>query len=63
MPDDVVAVLGATGTTGRRLTAQLMRQGCPVRPLSRSTTPRFDWSDPAFEEYARRAAAAGAWQA
>ncbi|SOD95195.1 NAD(P)H-binding protein [Blastococcus haudaquaticus] len=41
-----IAVLGATGTTGRRLTTRLREQGCAVRPLSRSTTPPFDWTVP-----------------
>jgi uncharacterized protein YbjT (DUF2867 family) len=36
-------VLGGTGKTGRRLVQAL--GGTPVRPVSRSTEMRFDWSD------------------
>lgn len=36
-------VLGGTGKTGRRLVQAL--RGTPVRPVSRSTEVRFDWSD------------------
>jgi uncharacterized protein YbjT (DUF2867 family) len=54
--DDLVAVLGATGTTGRRLTALLRQRGRAVRPLSRRSTPPFDWTDPGSWE----AAVAGA---
>jgi uncharacterized protein YbjT (DUF2867 family) len=41
-----VLVLGGTGTTGRRITARLADRGIPHRSVSRSTDPRFDWSDP-----------------
>ncbi|WP_407318377.1 NAD(P)H-binding protein [Isoptericola halotolerans] len=41
-----VAVLGATGKTGRRVAERLEALGVPVRRASRSTTPRFDWEDP-----------------
>jgi uncharacterized protein YbjT (DUF2867 family) len=41
-----VLVLGGTGTTGRRITARLAARGIPHRSVSRSTDPRFDWSDP-----------------
>jgi uncharacterized protein YbjT (DUF2867 family) len=39
----VPAVIGATGKTGRRVTAALRAAGHPVRALSR---PVFDWTDP-----------------
>lgn len=42
-----VLVLGATGTTGSRVTAGLRAEGVDVRPVSRSTSPSFDWADPA----------------
>lgn len=45
MSDRPVLVLGGTGKTGRRLTKALQHRGVPTRPASRSTTPRFDWSD------------------
>jgi len=38
-----VLVLGATGKTGRRVTALL---GPAARPASRSSATRFDWSEP-----------------
>ncbi|MET9231905.1 NmrA family NAD(P)-binding protein [Lentzea sp. NPDC003310] len=41
---DSVLVLGATGKTGRRVTALL---GPAARPASRSAATRFDWADPA----------------
>ncbi|MEV6951074.1 NmrA family NAD(P)-binding protein [Streptomyces sp. NPDC051183] len=47
-------VIGATGTTGRRVTAGLIAEGHPVKAASRSATPvegaqavRFDWNEPA----------------
>ncbi|GLY54628.1 NmrA family protein [Lentzea sp. NBRC 102530] len=39
---DSVLVLGATGKTGRRVTALL---GPAARPASRSASTKFDWSD------------------
>ncbi|WP_221354364.1 SDR family NAD(P)-dependent oxidoreductase [Streptomyces beigongshangae] len=39
-------VLGATGRTGRRITARLRLHGTPVRAASRSSRLRFDWSEP-----------------
>ena len=39
-------VLGATGKTGRRVTARLRLGGTPVRTASRSGPTSFDWSDP-----------------
>jgi uncharacterized protein YbjT (DUF2867 family) len=46
MTDDPVVVLGATGRTGRRVTALLRAAGVSVRGLSRAGEVRFDWSDP-----------------
>jgi uncharacterized protein YbjT (DUF2867 family) len=40
-------VLGGTGKTGRRVAAQLVARGVPVRVGSRSGAPQFDWNDPA----------------
>jgi uncharacterized protein YbjT (DUF2867 family) len=40
-----ILVLGATGTTGRRLTNRLRTAGMEVRAASRHGEPRFDWSD------------------
>jgi len=43
----LVAVVGATGKTGRRVAARLAARGIAVRPVSRSTETRLDWDDPA----------------
>ena len=43
--DSSILVLGATGKTGRRVTARLEAAGHAVRAGSRSATPPFDWSD------------------
>ena len=40
-----VLVIGASGKTGRRVTDRLIARGSRVRPVSRSTDPRFDWQD------------------
>jgi uncharacterized protein YbjT (DUF2867 family) len=39
-------VIGGTGKTGRRVADRLTARGLLVRPVSRGTDPRFDWSDP-----------------
>ncbi|WP_224241043.1 NmrA family NAD(P)-binding protein [Hyalangium gracile] len=41
-----ILVLGATGTTGRRLTGLLRAAGVKVRAASRKGEVRFDWSEP-----------------
>ncbi|WP_299575937.1 NmrA family NAD(P)-binding protein [uncultured Williamsia sp.] len=46
-PQLPVAVIGATGTVGSRLTRQLHGRGVPVRAASRSGTHHFDWTDDA----------------
>lgn len=46
MDNNPILVLGARGKTGRRVAQQLAAQGRPVRAVSRSTHPRFDWEDP-----------------
>ncbi|WP_404383605.1 NmrA family transcriptional regulator [Knoellia locipacati] len=40
-----VAIVGGLGKTGARVAARLREHGIPTRPVSRSTTPRFDWDD------------------
>ena len=40
-------VLGGTGKTGRRVVERLEALGRPVRVGTPSTTPPFDWNDPA----------------
>ncbi len=44
-PVSPVLVLGATGTTGRRVAARLRARGLPLREGSRRGTPPFDWED------------------
>ncbi|WP_203290851.1 SDR family oxidoreductase [Maricaulis parjimensis] len=39
-------VIGASGKTGRRVVQKLEARGLPVRGVSRSTQPAFDWDDP-----------------
>lgn len=41
-----IAVIGATGKTGRRVTQRLQDMGYSIRPLSRQSTPAFDWLQP-----------------
>ncbi|CAM5295403.1 NAD(P)H azoreductase [Streptomyces avidinii] len=60
---DAVLVIGATGTTGRRVTAGLVAEGHRVRAASRSAAPvggaravRFDWNEPATWDDALRGA-------
>jgi uncharacterized protein YbjT (DUF2867 family) len=38
-------VLGGNGKTGRRVATRLAARGVPVRVASRSSSPRFDWTD------------------
>lgn len=45
MADQPILVLGATGSTGRRVASQLSEAGHPVRRASRRGEVRFDWSD------------------
>jgi uncharacterized protein YbjT (DUF2867 family) len=40
-----ILVLGATGKTGRRVSARLTARGIAVRPGSRAAQPPFDWED------------------
>jgi uncharacterized protein YbjT (DUF2867 family) len=41
-----IAIVGGSGKTGRRVDILLKARGLATRPLSRSTTPSFDWSQP-----------------
>lgn len=38
-------VIGSTGKTGARVVRALTARGLPVRGVSRSTSPSFDWND------------------
>lgn len=53
-----ILILGATGKTGRRVARRLRAEGERVRPASRSSEVRFDWSEPATWENALRGAEA-----
>lgn len=44
--NDTILITGGTGKIGRRIAELLRGQGVAARPVSRSTTPPFDWSDP-----------------
>lgn len=46
MGEQEIVVLGATGSTGRRVAGQLRARGCPVRAASPGAPVRFDWFDP-----------------
>ena len=50
MEEQPILVLGATGTTGRRVAGRLRAAGFGVRAASRQGEVRFDWSDPASWE-------------
>ncbi|WP_188192510.1 NAD(P)H-binding protein [Nonomuraea sp. SYSU D8015] len=50
MAQHAILVLGATGSTGRRLTGLLRATGHVVRAASRAGETRFDWSVPATWE-------------
>lgn len=44
--DETIAVIGATGKTGRRVADRLDARGAAVRRLSRGSAPAFDWERP-----------------
>lgn len=46
MAEQTILVLGATGTTGRRVTSMSRAAGLPVRAASRVGEPPFDWAAP-----------------
>jgi uncharacterized protein YbjT (DUF2867 family) len=41
-----VLIIGGSGKTGRRVNTLLQQRGIATRPISRSTTPSFDWNRP-----------------
>ncbi|GKS86933.1 NmrA/HSCARG family protein [Acidovorax sp. SUPP1855] len=45
MSPSPLLVIGATGKTGRRVTAQLQQRGLAVRAVSRKSEVPFDWDD------------------
>ncbi|NTX33374.1 NAD(P)H-binding protein [Myxococcus sp. CA051A] len=52
MTTSSILILGASGTTGRRVTRLLQSQGHSVRAASRHADVRFDWKDPGTWEQA-----------
>lgn len=46
MTNKTIAVIGATGKTGRRVVDTLNQLNITTRPLSRQSTPAFDWAQP-----------------
>ncbi|MBC7550066.1 MAG: NmrA family transcriptional regulator [Cellulomonas sp.] len=47
LPGGPVVIVGGTGKTGSRVANGLQALGVDTRPVSRSTSIRFDWDDPA----------------
>lgn len=45
-PAAPILIVGGGGKTGGRVNALLQAQGIATRPVSRSTTPSFDWTRP-----------------
>lgn len=43
---DSILIIGGSGKTGGRVNALLQARGFATRPVSRSTTPSFDWTRP-----------------
>ncbi len=43
---DPIVIIGGNGKTGARVNARLQALGYSTRPVSRSTTPAFDWDNP-----------------
>ncbi len=41
-----ILIIGGNGKTGRRVDTLLQKRGIATRPVSRSTTPSFDWTRP-----------------
>ena len=42
---DVTLIVGGTGKTGRRVVERLHKSGLPLRAVSRSAMPAFDWEN------------------
>lgn len=45
MKNETIAIVGATGKTGARVSTRLQVLGYSTRELSRSSKPAFDWAD------------------
>jgi len=46
MKKSPILIIGKNGKTGARVNQRLQTLGYETRPVSRSTTPTFDWEDP-----------------
>ncbi len=46
MKNSPILIIGKNGKTGARVNQRLQALGYTTRPVSRSTTPTFDWDDP-----------------
>ena len=46
MKNSPILIIGKNGKTGRRVNERLQALGYTTRPVSRSTTPLFDWEKP-----------------
>jgi uncharacterized protein YbjT (DUF2867 family) len=46
MKQSPILIIGKNGKTGARVNQRLRALGYATRPVSRSTTPAFDWADP-----------------
>ena len=46
MNQSPILIIGKNGKTGARVNKRLQALGYKTRPVSRSTTPRFDWENP-----------------
>ena len=58
MTNSPILIIGKNGKTGSRVNARLQALGYATRPVSRSTTPSFDWEKPATWRRAIAGAAA-----
>ncbi len=52
MKSTSILIIGKNGKTGSRVNQRLQALGYATRPVSRSTTPSFDWENPATWESA-----------
>jgi len=58
MKKSPILIIGKNGKTGARVNERLQALGYATRPVSRSTTPSFDWENPATWQSAVKGASA-----